>query len=114
LYKKAQFDSKTQKLHFAEFSDILRSYIASRYNVVTFEKTTFELINLLRLKNVPSEQRNSIEEMLSIADMIKFSKATTDETEILRLKEKALYYIELSTSWFAKETSTKKGEALND
>lgn len=113
LYRKAQFETNEQKLHFAEFSDILRSYIAARYQVVTFEKTTFELINALRLKSVPVEQRNFVEELLSVSDMIKFSKATTDETEMLRLKDTAVHFIGLSTRWVENEAIKQKGESDN-
>ena len=113
LYRKGQFETNAQKLHFAEFSDILRGYIASRYQVVTFEKTTFELINALRLKSVPIEQREFVEELLSISDMIKFSKATTDETEMLRLKDTAVHFIGLSTRWVENEAIKQKGESEN-
>jgi hypothetical protein len=113
LYRKGQFETDAQKLHFAEFSDILRGYIASRYQVVTFEKTTFELINALRLKSVPIEQREFVEELLSISDMIKFSKATTDETEMLRLKDTAVHFIGLSTRWVENEAIKQKGESEN-
>ena len=114
LFAKSQFEVNTQKLHFAEFSDILRAYIAARYHVVTFEKTTFELANALRLKSVPLEHRNFVEELLSISDLIKFSKATTDETEMLRLKETAVHFIKLSTKWAINEAIKQKGESEND
>lgn len=114
LYLKSQFGIEAQKLHFAEFSDILRSYIAGRYRVVTFEKTTSELVTALRLKSVPANQRGLVEELLSISDMIKFSKASTDEVEILRLKEMALEFIRISTQWHEMESRPQKGEAEND
>lgn len=114
LYLKSQFGIEAQKLHFAEFSDILRSYIAGRYRVVTFEKTTSELVTALRLKSVPANQRGLVEELLSISDMIKFSKASTDEVEILRLKEMALEFIQISTQWHEMEAQSQKGEAEND
>lgn len=113
LYDKEHFSVETQKLHFATFSDILRAYISVRYNVVTFEKTTSELINALRLKSVPVEHRGIAEELLSISDMVKFSKATTDEVEILRLKEIAYAFIDQSTAWHQKKSDLEKGDTKN-
>ena len=110
LFKKEQFAGETQKLHFAEFSDILRRYMSGRYGIVTFEKTTFELLNALRLKSVPVEHRGIIEELLTISDMIKFSKATTDEVEIMRLKDVALHFISVSSDWNERDIFKQKGE----
>ncbi len=110
LYKKGQFGIQEQKLHFAEFSDILRSYIASRYHVVTFEKTTSELLNALRLKSTPLAQREQIEQLLSVSDMIKFSKASTDDVEMQRLKILAFEFIAISTTWYENEAIVQKGE----
>jgi hypothetical protein len=113
LYNNKHFSADTQKLHFATFSDILRTYISARYDVVTFEKTTLELINALRLKSVPIEHRGIVEELLSVSDMVKFSKATTDEVEIIRLKEIALAFINQSTDWHQKRSVLEKGETKN-
>lgn len=113
LYVKKLFGKEEQKLHFAEFSDILRAYIAARYKVITFEKTTSELLDALRVKSVPTNQRDWVEELLSTADMIKFSKASTDEVEINRLHEIALIYIQTSTEWHDSHIQNKKGEQKN-
>lgn len=110
LYKKEQFAAEAQKVHFAKFSEILRSYMAGRYGIVTFEKTTFELLNALRLKSIPVEHRGMVEELLTISDMIKFSKATTDEVEIMRLKDVALHFISVSSQWNERDIFKQKGD----
>jgi hypothetical protein len=110
LYAKKLFGKEDQKLHFVAFSDILRKYIAERFKVITFEKTTSELLDALRVKSVPKNQLDWVEELLSTADMIKFSKAYTNEVEMNRLHEIALNFIQISTEWHKNHNQIKKGE----
>jgi hypothetical protein len=84
LIKRKQFVGDEQKIHFATFSDILRTYIGRSYNFVTFEKTTHEITEKLRRLNIKQQFVAEFSELLQLSDMIKFSKATTDEVEIER------------------------------
>jgi hypothetical protein len=76
--------TENQKLHFAEFSDILRRYIGLHYTFITFEKTTHEILNHMRSNKIEHQLVEEFGSLLHLADMIKFSKATTDEIEIER------------------------------
>jgi hypothetical protein len=79
-----RFFNEEQKLHFAEFSDIMRTYIGEHFGFVTLEKTTQEISDKLRLLNVEKQIIMEFSALLQLSDMIKFSKATTDEIEIQR------------------------------
>lgn len=79
-----RFFNEEQKLHFAEFSDIIRRYIGEHFGFVTFEKTTQEITDKLRLLKVKKQIIMEFSALLQLSDMIKFSKATTDEIEIQR------------------------------
>lgn len=89
LMQRKLFIDKHQKLHFAEFSDILRRYIGMRYNFITFEKTTNEILTHMRQNQIESRFVEQFGSLLQLADMIKFSKATTDEVEFDRSYQSA-------------------------
>ncbi len=97
LMRKKLFSNDDQKLHFAEFSDILRRYIGTQYQFITFEKTTNEILNHLHKNRLGRSVIARLAELLNLADMIKFSKATTDETEMQRSYEEAKALIQLTS-----------------
>ena len=80
---------ENQKLHFAEFSDIIRRYLGLHYKFITFEKTTHEILTHMRRSHIESRIIDEFGSLLQLADMIKFSKATTDEQEIERCYQSA-------------------------
>jgi hypothetical protein len=104
LMQLKQFHKEEQKLHFAEFSDILRRYIGARYNFITFEKTTNEIVSYLKKKRLESRFIEQFGVLLNLADMIKFSKATTDEAEIEQAYQTAKDLIQKTTE------QSKKGD----
>lgn len=89
LMQRKLFYEEEQKLHFAEFSDILRRYIGLRYNFITFEKTSSEIVEHLQKLRLENEIIEEFDVLLQVSDMIKFSKATTDESDIKRSYQSA-------------------------
>ncbi len=69
------------KKYYSAITDTLRSYLAERYGVSTFEKTTSEIIEQLKLKPVPKDQLIQLEKLLRLADMVKFAKANPTKLE---------------------------------
>ncbi len=110
LMQQKLFSGEQQKIHFAEFSDILRRYIGLRYNFITFEKTTNEIVSHLNRNRVDAKLVEQFGSLLTLADMIKFSKATTDEAEILRAYHTAEALILETTALHKTLNSQKKGE----
>jgi hypothetical protein len=110
LMQQKLFSREQQKIHFAEFSDILRRYIGLRYNFITFEKTTNEIVSHLNRNRVDAKLVEQFGSLLTLADMIKFSKATTDEAEILRAYHNAEALILETTALHKILNSQKKGE----
>lgn len=110
LMQQKLFSGEQQKIHFAEFSDILRRYIGLRYNFITFEKTTNEIVTHLNRNPVDAKLVEQFGSLLTLADMIKFSKATTDEAEILRAYHTAEALILETTALHKILNSQKKGE----
>lgn len=74
---------KTKQYH-TELTDVVREYIASRFDIHSTEKTSDE--TLREVKPMLSEQPDlykRLKQMLSLADLVKFAKwsATPDENE---------------------------------
>lgn len=109
LMQQKLFVGEQQKSHFAAFSDILRRYIGAQYKFITFEKTTYEILDFLRKRNINSNLRERFGSLLHLADMIKFSKATADELEIQRSYEEARSLIVESTKAQRDLESEEKG-----
>lgn len=109
LMRKKLFSNDTQKLYFAEFSDILRRYIGAQYQFITFEKTTNEILNHLRKNRLDRSIIARLAEILNLADMIKFSKATTDETEMQHSYEEAKALIQLTSQIPSDPENEEKG-----
>lgn len=63
------------KAYHSRLTDLLRSYIEERYRVPAMESTTDELLRELRVSPLNTDQRGQLENMLRLADMVKFAKA---------------------------------------
>lgn len=67
---------------YIELVEIIRRYLEGRYGVDTFERTTSEIIEALRLARVPVKATSMAAEFLGLCDLVKFAKYVpgTDET----------------------------------
>ncbi|HKN46641.1 MAG TPA: hypothetical protein VJ144_01615, partial [Candidatus Polarisedimenticolia bacterium] len=67
---------------YIELVEIIRRYLEGRYGVDTFERTTNEIIEALRLARVPVKATAMAAEFLGLCDLVKFAKYVpgTDET----------------------------------
>lgn len=72
------------KNHFVELSFILRSYLASRYQIDLLESTTAQSKLLLRNKGLDEDTVNSIIRILSQSDLVKFAQSEPEVSEILK------------------------------
>jgi hypothetical protein len=69
------------KSYHSRLTDLLRSYIEERFRVPAMESTTDELLLELRVSPLNSDQRGQLENMLRLADMVKFAKALPSAQE---------------------------------
>ena len=81
LESKKLWQNGKYKKYYSTLTDTLRSYLAERYGISTFEKTTSEIIEQLKLKPVPKDQLIQLEKLLRLADMVKFAKANPTKLE---------------------------------
>ena len=63
------------KLYHSMLTEIVRSYIEHRFNVVAMELTTAETIQCLKNVDLNGEINEKLKQLLYLADMVKFAKA---------------------------------------
>lgn len=62
------------KQYYIELSDILRRYIERRLNILTFDRTTWEIYMEMRQRRVNQEWIDAIKNLLDESDLVKFAK----------------------------------------
>ncbi len=67
---------------YIELAEIIKRYLTGRFGVVTFERTTTEILEALRLARVPVKATADAFEFFSACDLVKFAKhlPATEET----------------------------------
>lgn len=84
----------SSKHYYTELTDVLRSYIEKRFEVLAFEQTTSELIGSLRFSECSPEERQRLNEILSTADLVKFARQQPDEQTALVSLDMAIKFVE--------------------
>lgn len=82
------------KKYYSRLSDILRSYLEYRYDVLAMESTTDEIADLLSQLSINNELKNRLLETLHLADFAKFAKMTPIPEQNLRSMENAKAFVE--------------------
>jgi len=71
------YTSENHKYYYTRLIDTLRIYIEGRYEVNAMEQTTDEILFGLKQVGLPvDEQYKELQEMLTLADLVKFAKYT--------------------------------------
>ena len=63
------------KAHYSDLTGILREYLERRYGIHAMEQTSEEIIQQLQKQNLTHALLRDTEQLLSVADLIKFAKA---------------------------------------
>ncbi len=75
LKEKKLWQTGKEKQYYSELTDIIREYIYNRYNIQTFEKTSYQLLeNIKHSKVVDNERFADLSVILNLADLAKFAK----------------------------------------
>lgn len=62
------------KQYYSELTDIIRTYIDGRYDINAMEMISADILKELEGKELPEQLRKELEQMLTIADLVKFAK----------------------------------------
>lgn len=104
------WQSDQHKKYYSRLSDILRSYLEYRYDVLAMESTTDEIANLLTQFSINNELKNRLLETLRLADFAKFAKMTPMPEENMRSMENAKAFAERTKLVEVKNEMGQKNE----
>ena len=75
------------KQYFLELSEILRRYLERRFEILAVESTTSEILRDLREKEVSRTILDKIQEVMEVADLVKFAKRKPTPSEIVKVNQ---------------------------
>jgi hypothetical protein len=77
------------KEFYIELAEIIRRYLGNRYGIDTFDRTSSEILESLRMVRAPVKAMAMVSEFLSACDLVKFAKYLPDRDETRRTVESA-------------------------
>lgn len=69
------------KEYYTEVTNVIRRYLEHKYEISTFEKTSFEILSSLKLSAINKNDYQQLESLFELADMIKFAKSLPSPQE---------------------------------
>ncbi len=94
LHNQKLWQNEKYKEYYSALSDILRHYIARRYEITAMEMTSEEIIAAAKEIDLPSKSSIDLTTLLRDADLVKFAKATPDGEENEAHYWRAYYFVE--------------------
>ncbi len=94
LHHQKLWQNNRHKDYYSALTDILRRYIADRYEFGAMEMTSDEIVAALREQELPDKSRRNLIEILRTADLVKFAKAIPDEQYNEQAYLDAYYFVE--------------------
>lgn len=93
------------KAYQSELTFIVREYLEDRYGIQALESTTHEILEDLKPINLSDDWKSKLREMLQLADMVKFAKASPPEEAHTRLMDYAESFVYATKKVEVEETS---------
>lgn len=81
------------KTYHSELTDIIREYLEKRYAVNALEQTSEEIFSGLRHLNIAEQNMNKLRQILLLADLVKFAKATPLNSDNEQSMENAISFV---------------------
>ena len=94
LHHQKLWQNNRHKLYYSGLTDILRTYIAARWEIGAMEMTSDEIVAALRDTELPDKARRDLGAILRNADLVKFAKATPEAEENEADYLKCYYFVE--------------------
>lgn len=94
LHHQKLWQNNRHKDYYSALTDILRRYLADRYEFGAMEMTSDEIVAALREQELPDKSRRNLIEILRTADLVKFAKAIPDEQYNEQAYLDAYYFVE--------------------
>ena len=94
LHNEKLWQNNKHKLYYSGLSDILRTYLAGRFEVGAMEMTTDEISDALRTLDIEEGQKMSLLAVLRDADLVKFAKVEPEASENELAYNRAYYFVD--------------------
>ena len=94
LKSKELWQSGNIKKYQSELTDIVRRYLGDRFDVNALEMTTDEISRALHDKDFDTKHSATLQRILTIADLVKFAKATPPVEINAEFMEEAVAFVE--------------------
>ena len=94
LYNEKLWQNNKHKQYYSGLSEILKTYLAGRFEMGAMEMTTDEIAEALRDVDIDQKHKMNLMSVLRDADLVKFAKATPEADENELAYNKAYYFIE--------------------
>ena len=94
LHNQKLWQNNRHKQYYSGLTDILRTYIAARWEIGAMEMTSDEILAALRTAELPDKARMDLTTILRDGDLVKFAKATPPAEENEANYLKAYYFVE--------------------
>ena len=94
LHHQKLWQNNRHKDYYSALTDILRRYLADRYEFGAMEMTSDEIVATLREQELPDKSRRNLIEILRTADLVKFAKAVPDDQYNEQAYLDAYYFVE--------------------
>ncbi len=82
-----------QKTFYSGVTDVLREYMASRYEFGAMEMTTAEIFDEMKSMDVPKELLDEVKELFERADFVKFAKYTASDEDNAKALPTAVKFV---------------------
>ena len=102
---------KIKEFH-TQLTDILRAYIEERFGIIALEMTTYEIISSLKTRLTGEADLKILNEILTLADMVKFAKYNPLPDEHDSSLNKAVGFVD-QTKQINTDTGKENPEAEN-
>lgn len=93
LRDKKLWQQNEVKLYYSELTDVLREYLEKRYQIKAHEQTTDEIFDGLKNKDITQDNRHTLKQVLTLADLVKFAKVKPSAFENEQSMDSAINFI---------------------
>jgi hypothetical protein len=101
------------KLYYSRLTEIIRMYIERRFDIMAMEETTNEILNEFRDRGIENINYSILEQLLNLADLVKFAKAEPLPDENITHLENAYTFVKNTKYKPAEQVSVENNEDDN-
>jgi len=111
LKEKKMWESGDPKLFYTRLTEISRHYIERQYGIPAMERTTEEILDAFRRSNTEDALLDEmLQELLELADLVKFAKEDPLPSENLTRLNSAYLFVQKTYPMFFEEKEMKEGK----